>query len=408
MAFTMQAQLTAEQRVQKAVVTIMNNERYYALAGVLMIGSKEIVEDVPTAATNGRDEYYGRAFVGGISDAQLRFVVLHECYHKLFRHLTTWKHLHDEDHRLANMACDYVINLIIRDENPDGFVELFDWICIDDAYAGMNAEEVYNILKQNRQRQQRHGPDIRQDGGQGGGQGGGQEDGVLDDHDWEGAQEMSEEEQGELAEQIDNAIRQGAITAGKMGSGGNRAIDSMMQPEVDWVDVLREFATETCRGRDYSTYARPNRRYLSSGRYMPSGVSEHVGELVISIDTSASIGQPELTKFLSEVQGVVENVNPEKIRLLYWDTKVCADEVYEADEVERLIESTKPAGGGGTEISCVNKYLTEEQINPQAVIVFTDGYLGGDWGTWNCPVLWCILDHQAAQPTVGTAVHVKL
>jgi predicted metal-dependent peptidase len=408
MAFTMQAQLTAEQRVQKAVVTIMNNERYYALAGVLMIGSKAIVEDVPTAATNGRDEYYGRAFVDGISDAQLRFVILHECYHKLFRHLTTWKHLHDEDHRLANMACDYVINLIIRDENPDGFVELFDWICIDDAYAGMNAEEVYNILKQNRQRQQRHGPDIRQDGGQGGGQGGGQEDGVLDDHDWEGAQEMSEEEQGELAEQIDNAIRQGAITAGKMGSGGNRAIDSMMQPEVDWVDVLREFATETCRGRDYSTYARPNRRYLSSGRYMPSGVSEHVGELVISIDTSASIGQPELTKFLSEVQGVVENVNPEKIRLLYWDTKVCADEVYEADEVDKLIESTKPAGGGGTEISCVNKYLTEEQINPQAVIVFTDGYLGGDWGTWNCPVLWCILDHQAAQPTVGTAVHVKL
>ena len=408
MAFTMQAQLTAEQRVQKAVVTIMNNERYYALAGVLMIGSKEIVEDVPTAATNGRDEYYGRAFVDGISDAQLRFVILHECYHKLFRHLTTWKHLHDEDHRLANMACDYVINLIIRDENPDGFVELFDWICIDDAYAGMNAEEVYNILKQKRKQQQQQPQDGGQGDGQGDGQGGGQEDGVLDDHDWEGAQEMSEEEQGELAEQIDNAIRQGAITAGKMGSGGNRAIDSMMQPEVDWVDVLREFATETCRGRDYSTYARPNRRYLASGRYMPSGVSEHVGELIISIDTSASIGQPELTKFLSEVQGVVENVNPEKIRLLYWDTKVCADEVYEADEVERLVESTKPAGGGGTEISCVNKYLTEEQISPQAVIVFTDGYLGGDWGTWDCPVLWCILDHQAAQPTVGTAVHVKL
>jgi predicted metal-dependent peptidase len=292
MAFTMQAQLTAEQRVQKAVVTIMNNERYYALAGVLMIGSKEIVEDVPTAATNGRDEYYGRAFVDGISDAQLRFVILHECYHKLFRHLTTWKHLHDEDHRLANMACDYVINLIIRDENPDGFVELFDWICIDDAYAGMNAEEVYNLLKQKRQQQQQQPQDGDQDGGQGGGQGGGQEDGVLDDHDWEGAQEMSEEEQGELAEQIDNAIRQGAITAGKMGSGGNRAIDSMMQPEVDWVDVLREFATETCRGRDYSTYARPNRRYLASGRYMPSGVSEHVGELVISIGLYPSTRQP--------------------------------------------------------------------------------------------------------------------
>lgn len=405
--FATQVQLTAEQRLQKAVVTIMNNERYHALAGVLMIGSKEIRDDVPTAATNGRDEYYGRKFVDGISDAELRFTVLHECYHKLFRHLTTWQHLHAENHRLANMACDFVINLIIRDENPDGFVKLFDWVCIDNKYKGMNAEEVFKILKQEQQQQQQ---EQQQDGQPQQGQGQGQGDGVLDDHDWDGAQEMSAEEQGELAEQIDNAIRQGALTAGKLGTGGNRTIDSMLQPEVDWREVLREFITETCRGSDYSTYARPNRRYMSAGMYMPSGVTEKVDELVIAIDTSGSIGQLELTKFLSEVQGVVTNVNPSAVRILYWDTKVCADEVYggAGQDMGLLVESTKPAGGGGTDVNCVNKYMDEQQIKPQAVIVFTDGYLGGDWGTWNVPVLWCIAGHDSAQPSVGSAVHVKL
>ena len=112
-------QLTEEQRLTKAVVSIMGNPKYTALAGVLMIGNRNIVDDpsVPTACTNGRDEMYGREFVKQLNDAELRFLVLHEVYHKLFRHLTTWQHLYEQDAHLANMACDYVINLKIVDDN---------------------------------------------------------------------------------------------------------------------------------------------------------------------------------------------------------------------------------------------------------------------------------------------------
>jgi len=46
-------------------------------------------------------------------------------------------------------------------------------------------------------------------------------------------------------------------------------------------------------------------------------------------------------------------------------------------------------------------------INPQAVVVLTDGYLGGDWGQWSCPVLWCVLDNKRAVPDVGQVVHLK-
>ena len=185
MTFSTRTQLTAEQRVSKALVNIIDHRNYIALAGVLMMGSKEVRDDVPTACTNGRDEWYGREFVDSLTDPELRFLILHECYHKLYRHLTTWKHLHDKDHRLANIACDHVINLqILSDKsvNDDGtlFVEMPR--CketgqlmglADTRFSEMNSEQVFNILYAEQEEQQQSG-----ESEQGDGEG-------FDDHDWE-------------------------------------------------------------------------------------------------------------------------------------------------------------------------------------------------------------------------------
>jgi len=171
--------------------------------------------------------------------------------------------------------------------------------------------------------------------------------------------------------------------------------------------VLREFITSTCAGSDYSTWRRPNRRYISAGYYMPSGISERVEELVIAIDTSGSIQQRQLTMFLSEVKSVCETVRPQRVRLLYWDTQVSGDEIYTTEKLDTLVKSTKPSGGGGTDIDCVPAYLTEHKINAQAAIVLTDGYLGGSWGKWSMPVLWCILDNAHAKPDCGKVVNIK-
>jgi len=218
---------------------------------------------------------------------------------------------------------------------------------------------------------------------------------------------MPEQEDKQLERDIDEAIRQGALAAGKMGSGGDRSLDELLQPKVDWREVLREFVSSVCTGNDYSTWRRPNRRYVSSGYYLPSGISESVGELVVAIDTSGSIGGPELARFLGEVTGICNSVRPESVRLIYWDTSVCADELYRQDELDRLVASTKPAGGGGTCVECVPKYLADKGIKPQAVVVLTDGYLGGSWGEWSVPLLWCIVNNRRAQPSVGKYVHVN-
>jgi len=389
-------QLTAEQRLGKAVVDIMGNPKYIALAGVLMIGDRSVDDKVPTAGTNGRDEVYGRGFIETLSDAELRFLVLHECYHKLYRHLMTWRHLYDEDAQLANQACDYVINIKLTDDNKDGFAVMPKVGLLDEKYRGMDSAQVFKLLKKD-------GKDDKSQGqGQGQGQGGG-----MDEHDWEGAKDMTPDEAKELARDIDEAIRQGALAAGKLGSGGDRMFDDLLQTKIDWREVLREFVAITCQGNDYSTWRRLNRRFISSGYYMPSGVSEQVGELVIAIDASGSIGGRELAQFLGEVKGICDQVKPEAVRILYWDTKVCADEKYVGADVENIVKTTKPAGGGGTTVTCVPEYMTKHGVKPQAVIVLTDGYLGRSWGTWACPVLWCIVGNKSARPDVGKYVHVE-
>ena len=402
-------QLTAEQRLTKAVVDIMASPKYVALAGVLMIGKREVDDHVPTACTNGKDERYGRAFVDSLSDAELRFLVLHECYHKLYKHLTTWRWMYDECAPLANLACDYVINIKISDDNKDGFAVMPSKGgkaigAIDDKYRGMDSAQVYNSLKQD---MQDNGDGQGSNSGSGSGSGTGISASGLDEHDWEGAQELTAEQKQSLAREIDEAIRQGALAAGKLGTGGNRDIDELLKTKIDWREALREFITTTCAGNDYSTWRRPNRRFVSAGYYMPSGVSEKVGELVIAIDTSGSIGGRELAQFLGEVKGICDAVKPDAVRLLYWDTEVAGDEKYMGAEVENIVHSTKPAGGGGTTVECVPAYMTEHAIKPQAVVVLTDGYLGGSWGDWSVPVLWCIVGGNKNVAPVGKTVHVE-
>ena len=118
-------QLTTEQRLSKAVVDIMGNPKYIGLAGVLMIGNRTIDNTkAPTACTDGKNEWYNSEFVDGLSDPELRFLVLHEVYHKLYRHLVTWRHLYKENPKKANIACDYVINVKITDDNTDGWAKM--------------------------------------------------------------------------------------------------------------------------------------------------------------------------------------------------------------------------------------------------------------------------------------------
>lgn len=387
--------LTPTQRVQRAHVELMGHPETMAYAGVLMVGKYEVRDDVPTACTNGIDCKYGSGFVKGLSDSDLRGLIMHENLHKVYQHMFLWQHLYKEDGRTANMACDYVINLEIDaiNKRTGGFLTLPKGGLLDRKYAGMDSQTVYNMLRQDKDNDDGAGGD----GGDGGG---------LDDHDWESGDAMSQEEIEQVAKDINQAIRQGQLMAGKLGGSESRTLGSLVEPKVDWREQLREFVSSTAVGKDISTWQRVNRRWLQHDVYMPSTITETVGRIVVAVDTSGSIGGPELTKFLSEVQGICINAMPEKVDLLYWDTEVAAHEMYTQEQLAKLSSSTKPAGGGGTDVACVAKYLKDNQIRPECVIVLTDGYIYGDWGTWNVPVLWTIVGGNKVVPPMGTTIHL--
>ena len=398
--------LTPERKLKKVVIDLMRNPLFADMSGIFMMGTKAIQDDIPTAATNGRDEIYGRDFIDALSIPEVAFVVVHESFHKMYRHLTTWKKLWDENPRLANMACDYVINLEIVERDPQGTVVAMPQKdgkpvgLIDRRFKGMNTKQVFDILKREEEEEDGEGS-----GGGGNGEG-------MDQHDWEGANDLTKEEKEELAKQVDQAIRQGMIAAQKMhgkGAGGmSREMSDILEPKIDWREQLREFVSATCAGRDYSSWRKPNRRFLSSDTIMPSLVGERVGNIIIGCDTSGSITNEDHARNLSETDAILSVVTPDKLHIIYWDHTVAGHEIYDDSTRSSFRTSTKPVGGGGTDPSYMEAYLKEKDIKADCIIMFTDGYVP-NWGTdWNgSPILWVITGGGTMTAGTGKTIHIN-
>jgi predicted metal-dependent peptidase len=386
------ANLTSEQRVTKSHISIMRSKEFCLFAGVLSVGAVKFTEDLPTAATNGRDVMYNPKFIDTLNDKQLTFVVLHEALHKVFQHMSLWRKLWKESPMLANMAADYVVNWTIKDADPHGVVTEMPSMCLFDAkYANMTTKQVYDLLKQDAE----NGQGVFGKGEAGDGDG----DAGHDHHDWKGAEELTAEEVKEVEKQIDQALRQGEIIRGKMAGNQNRTIEGLLEPKVDWREQLREFVNATCKNKDKTSWKRPSRRFIGQDIYMPSMIGETVGKLVIGIDTSGSIGSNELKEFLSEVVGICDDVSPESVELIYWDYDVAGHETYNIGDYAGLAETTKPAGGGGTRVGSLNEYLKDKRITPEAIVVLSDGYVESDWGgNWDAPTLWAITSKGITSP----------
>ena len=389
--------MTAEQRITKARSAIMRDERFTAISPILMIGSWSVVDDMPTAATNGRDVLYGRKFVDECDDKLLRFVVLHEYYHVMLQHMTTWAKLDKEDAKLSNIAKDMVINLMLQQADPSGqFLTVWEHAYCDQQYKGLDTGEVYRRLKNQSQSQpQGQQMDDHQSGGEPG-----------DEEGEGGMKPLTEAEAGEVIKAVDTALRQGALIAGKLGHGMARDVEALLEPVVPWQDVLRDWLKTTAKGEDMSTWRRPARRWLGQNMYMPSRYTESVERIVIGIDTSGSIGEEALRRALSEVAGACEMVSPQMVDVIYWDARVAAHEVYEGERVRDIANVTKPKGGGGTDARAMFDFMDKRGIKADAVIMFTDGYT--PWPkTLPCPVLWCISTKGLRAP-VGESLYVPI
>lgn len=387
-----------ETRLKKANIKLIRHPETCLYGGVILMGETSIVDDerkCPTAYTDGFNKRYGRKFLEKLTDEEIAGVVLHETLHVMLKHIPRHRDLMKENGRLANIAMDYVVNDIITEvaKKDSKLLKLPEDCFYDVMFHGWSVRRVYEYLK-------------KEENG-GGGKGRPQES--FDSHDESAVGEMEPGEIEEVGRKIDEAIQQGGMLAGRFGAKIPRIIKDMMEPDIDWREVLQDFWTANVRGKDEMTWRRFNKSRVADGYYLPSTVTETIGEVILAIDTSGSIDNEDIAKVASRVQELCDTLPPERIRVLWWDTEVHGEQVFEGN-YNNLSSMFKPMGGGGTRVSCVNKYIIDNNLNADCMIVFTDGYVEHDitWTT-HIPPVWIIKEggKETFDPPRGQKVVMK-
>ncbi|AGZ42075.1 vWA domain-containing protein [Actinoplanes friuliensis] len=158
---------------------------------------------------------------------------------------------------------------------------------------------------------------------------------------------------------------------GDVPGGWRRWADQLLESKVDWrrqlAGAVREAVAWASGAVDYA-YQRPSRRSAAlRGVILPS-LRRPVPRVAIVVDTSGSMGEPELAAALAEVAAVlrVVGVGGNRTTVLACDAAVqVTRSVYSAADVQL-------AGGGGTDLRVgVAEAL---RSRPHVVIVLTDGF----------------------------------
>lgn len=316
-------------------------------------------ESVPTAATDGQTMWINpRFFRDELKDADERlFVLAHEVLHVVFRHCPRLKLYMDRGFgpdmkpfsaERWNKATDFIINDTLH---QDKIGTIPDMALYNPKYThDMLADDVYKQLKDDPNKKRPHAGHMPSD------------DDTMPD-----------------PAKVKRAIASAAQAAKAQGSVPGtmqRLVDELLAPQITWGEYLRMQIQEKA-GRDSSTWSKLNRRRLVMPPHIPfPGTTGHAaGNIVAYVDTSGSVSQAELTCFMSEIAGIYQDTSPESLLI------GCVDsEAYDPMEITTVddIDDFKYEGGGGTHMPAVYPKLEELDIQPDILVILTDGYTGWD------------------------------
>ena len=357
----------------------------------------------PTAATNGREFMYNKAFVTKLSEKKLEFLFAHEICHCIFDH---FGRTGSRDRQLSNIAQDYAVNQILVDERiGDKITEVK--ICYDPKYRGMAWEEIYDELWEKAEK-------IPMD------QLLAQLGEMLDEHinesegpgsegdktkDGKSKPSLTKEEAEKLRQEIKEAMIQSAAAAGagKVPAGIQRMIKDLTEPKMNWREVLQMNIQSIIRN-DYS-FTRPNRTSQHSGAIRPGMKNDQTVDVAIAIDMSGSIGDEDAKIFLSEVKGIMEQYEDYAIDIWCFDTEIYNHQRFTHDDGDALL-SYEPMGGGGTDFEVNFNFMKDIDLVPKKFIMFTDGYPCGSWGDEDyCDTLFIVKGSNNEAPFGQTVIY---
>ncbi|OKI94679.1 hypothetical protein AMK10_16545 [Streptomyces sp. CB02058] len=168
------------------------------------------------------------------------------------------------------------------------------------------------------------------------------------------------------------AMRAHVRARGTLPGGWKRWADEVLEPTVDWRQVLagavREAAAWAAGAVDY-TYRRPARRSTAlRGVVLPS-LRRPLPRVAVVIDTSGSMGDEEIAAALAEVTGVLREVGIRGNRV----TVLACDADVRAVSRVTSAEQIALAGGGGTDMRVGIAAALAVRERPSVVVVLTDG-----------------------------------
>ncbi|WP_329044889.1 vWA domain-containing protein [Streptomyces sp. NBC_01422] len=168
------------------------------------------------------------------------------------------------------------------------------------------------------------------------------------------------------------AMRAHVRARGTLPGGWKRWADEVLEPTVDWRQALagavREAAAWASGAVDY-TYRRPSRRSAAlRGVVLPS-LRRPLPRVAVVIDTSGSMGEPEIGAALAEVTGVLREVGIRGNRV---SVLACDADVQAVSRVTSAEQITLE-GGGGTDMRVGIAAALSAPERPGVVIVLTDG-----------------------------------
>jgi predicted metal-dependent peptidase len=409
----------AEAKIIKAHADIMKRKSTSLLGALIMLGENVVLPNgndkgIATAATDGINKFYNEAFIAPLTQPETNWLVLHEVVHIALKHILRYPSTSGHDRQVLAAAIDYVDNLVVEEmvAGDTAFAVMPKGGLLDPKFKGWSVEEVYTFLANGQEKQEdgsrpKQQPCQRSADGNSVAVGGKQysldagdnADQHLDPAPAQAGQQGAQDAQGaqgtstspssqpaSLEQQIDRALTQGGILAGLRGASTPRAISKATQQDTRrWDEELQEYATAQVNGRGEVCWSRFDRRRVMHEIYLPGSINEALGSIVLALDTSGSINRQQIDRMGSEAALIAKTCNVQELIVLYWDSKVRGEQRFTPDQYDDLVSLMQPKGGGGTRMSSVSKYIEDNGINPELVLVLTDGYIESDV-QWNIDV----------------------
>lgn len=391
-------------------VRLINRYPFFGVTALSLIFVE--TDAISTLAVDGFHMFYNPNFVLKLRPGERDFGIAHEVLHCALKHCGV-ERMGPRNPKMWNWAVDFVTNAYLVKGKVGEMITTVK-ILHDTMFDGWSAEDVYDYLEKN--------PKERPNGG------------LLDEHilvgiggggdsSGEGVKfdgktlSIPKEIYDKLAKDFADVIAQARAAqyeaeirqktaGGTLPDGMWAEIDELMQPKVNWRDVLRHYTAQVIK-RGYS-YAKPNKALFSAGWTIPGYRQwQREVDLVVAIDTSGSVTDEQRRVFFSELHGIITAFHSFRVHMWCFGGVVHEASVVEITrDNEEEFFTYKPVIGGGTVFEANWEYMIERGIKPKLLIVFTDGYPNGDWGIPDyCPTMFVIVGTRDVVPPFGVVAY---